>query len=65
MKALMRYEVGRLFCGDFRRLLEWQQAVGNIDSFTESSGWLMRDFIIRGDVEQLHELQDNLRKYEP
>lgn len=57
-------EVGRLLCGSVRRELEAAQARGDIMAFVETSGFLSRDFVVRGTKGQLYRVKRALSKYE-
>jgi len=59
-EASISITVGRMLCGQLRDHLNQCKFKGyNID-FIESSGWIQRDFVIKGDLHDIKKLKFQL-----
>ena len=59
-KGTINVTVGRFICGQLRDHLNQCKFNGyNID-FIESSGWIERDFVIKGDLDDIKRLKFQL-----
>lgn len=63
MEATLKIRAGRLFCGTLRDFLSECKFNGIDIRWIESSGWLERDFIIKGNSEVVLRIKQSLDKW--
>ena len=63
--ATLIVSMGRPNCGWFRRMLFEHKALGRIESYAESTGWLWRSFSLVGRKSALEAIYAHLRKIMP
>jgi hypothetical protein len=61
--ASMRFTAGRLLCGKVRDYLKGCKFRGMDIDFMESSGWVERDFLIKGSDEAIFEVRASLMRW--
>jgi hypothetical protein len=54
----LRFTVGRLLCGPVRDYLKSQEFIDPEVKFLESSGWIERQFTVRGPLTRLTKIRD-------
>lgn len=59
-QATLTFTAGRLVCGHIRDMLNQAKFLWPDVSYYESSGWLERNFIIKGDAEHVAIIKRNL-----
>ena len=59
-EARLSYEVGIVLCGAVRNFIKESIFRGAEIEFFESSGWLMRTFVIKGKVDDVLFIKRNL-----
>ena len=57
MEVVYRFIVGGIHCGTVREYLKKQEFFGRNIKFTESSGLIQREFLIKGEKNIVSELQ--------
>ena len=62
-RATLEFTVGRLVCAPVRRYLLKRQFFGADIEFQESSGWLTREFIVKGDYDTMQSVVGDLKEW--
>ena len=62
-RGTLTFTVGRMLCGSVRDFLKETQFKGAAIDWIESSGWLERQFVIRGDFETLHKIRTQILQW--
>jgi len=63
IKGRTRIVVGRLLCREIRDFLKAEKFKGRDIEFWESSGFLEREFIIKGEVEDVLHIHNLLKRW--
>lgn len=63
MNATLTFTAGRLLCRHVRDILSQYQVMGANIKWVESSGWIERDFLIRGDDDSVLKIKQVLEKW--
>lgn len=61
--ASMNFTAGRLLCGEVRSFLDKCKFKGMDIEYLESSGWLERDFTIKGSDNDILAIHKSLKKW--
>ena len=63
METTLKFTVGRLLCGQVRDFLKECEFRGLGIRWIESSGWIEREFVIRGEPEALRKIHRAFQKW--
>lgn len=62
-EMILTFIAGRLLCGQIREYLEARKFEGYTIRWREGRGWFEREWIIRGDPEDVRKVQRDLKKW--
>jgi hypothetical protein len=60
LNAVVRFDVGRVMCGQVRTFLESEKFRGRNIQWLESGGWLSHLFTVKGDAQDVIEISRQL-----